>query len=578
MHNQKQHNQRSYNQSSQNDTRMTRTGTAAYIMDFLGLVLKMTAGLYILFMGIALPFYFHPETDYTTIGTGKSQFFHKWGFDLARVCMVALAIYLICGLICLALEEKNKKGSIFNIVKEWWRGISLTDKFALLYFLTLVISYILTNYKDFARMGASGWFMGFWPQTILVGSYFILSGVVSEKMAKIALGLMVLASDVVFVLGILNRYGINPLGMTQSGPAFISTIGNINWYCGYWAVLCPLACALFVFAGEAESKQGAGHGRNTDGDARWEFLAIFVRIFLGLSAMIGYATGITQGSDSGLLTLAGLILILGLLAGYRSGRFVTLLFLFATTTFGLHLLQTFFPDRNQYLTTGYHLLVTSKFSYGALLVLGLLLIGLKMPRFRELFYRFFRPFWKILVGVILLVLGVGVILLVCNTLKPGSIGPLSENPLFVFNNRWGSSRGATWKFGYLTWASQDMLHKWIGVGPDCMAIYIQEGPDVALQTIVRDYFGNSRLTNAHGEWLTVLVNTGILGLVGFAGMIVSAIIGFIKQNKSILTMACGVAIFCYSVNNIFSFETTMNTTQLYIILGIGAALIRKKES
>lgn len=171
-----------------------------------------------------------------------------------------------------------------------------------------------------------------------------------------------------------------------------------------------------------------------------------------------------------------------------------------------------------------------------------------------------------------------IVMLTINTLHPGSIGALSDNPLFTFNREWGSSRGGTWKAGIRAWSSQDLLHKVVGIGPDGMAEYIYKGPDSGLLDMVRAQFGNNRLTNAHGEWITILANLGVLGLLGFAGMIVSAIVRFLRTGTGrVLCMACGLAVFSYTVNNIFSFQQIMNLSQMFILLGLGEWLRRKEK-
>ena len=147
-------------------------------------------------------------------------------------------------------------------------------------------------------MGADGWNMGFWPQLLFLFFFLFLAHFLTPGMAKAGMGVIIVSSAGVFLLGLLNRYGINPLKMGSSGPVFISTIGNINWYCGYWSVLFPLSCGLFLFY-ESEKRR------------------YLLRCLCGIAASLGFATGISQGSDSGLLVLAGLILLLGWLAGRK---------------------------------------------------------------------------------------------------------------------------------------------------------------------------------------------------------------------------------------------------------------------
>ena len=92
-------------------------------------------------------------------------------------------------------------------------------------------------------------------------------------------------------------------------------------------------------------------------------------------------------------------------------------------------------------------------------------------------------------------------------------------------------------------------------------------PETAAKS--NEYFGGARLTNTHCEFLTMLVNTGIAGTVTFYGLMISVMIkGF--RTRSVTALACSLGILAYIINNIFSFQTAVNVSQLALILGFGA--------
>ena len=96
---------------------------------------------------------------------------------------------------------------------------------------------------------------------------------------------------------------------------------------------------------------------------------------------------------------------------------------------------------------------------------------------------------------------------------------------------------------------------------------------------MRERFGEARLTNAHNEWLTVLVNTGVAGAAAYVGMIVSAIVRYIRQrDRNYITAAAGFCLLAYTVNNMFSFQQAMNVSTMFVIFGIGEAYQRRKEN
>ena len=96
--------------------------------------------------------------------------------------------------------------------------------------------------------------------------------------------------------------------------------------------------------------------------------------------------------------------------------------------------------------------------------------------------------------------------------------------------------------------------------------------------MVNDFFAGNRLTNAHNEWLTILVDMGVLGAVSYAGMMISAIRSFLRAGKeSALAGACGFCVLAYTVNNMFSFQQVMNISTMFVILGIGGNLLRSPQ-
>ncbi len=530
----------------------------------LRLLLQLVTVVYLICMLVMLPLYFDRETGYNFIGTNKSSFFMDKGFAIGKAFIYIYMFYIVFVLFCFLVENKGKKGKFSIFLNYLLDEMSITDKFAVLYAIGLFLSYYYTNYRVELRLGTQGWYMGFLPQLLMLGSYFAVSRFLPKWAVKWAAGILLAVPFFVFLLGLLNRYGVNPLGIPPIGPGFISTIGNINWYCGYWAAVYPIAVGSFVFY---KRKEG-----NEEKDR-------MLRIILGCAAAVGFATGITQGSESGVLALLTVLLLTGTLAVGKRERlqnFLELLLICCAAASVLSVVQWLFPERNQYMTVVSSLLTKTLFPWITGIVL--LCIYLWLRKKPERCEKGIRWGWYILLFLIGAALASFIVMLVINTLHPGSIGALSDNPLFIFDREWGSSRGGTWKAGIRAWSSLDSLHKVVGIGPDGMAEYIYKGPDSGLLDMVRSQFGSNRLTNAHGEWITILANLGVLGLLGFAGMIVSAIVRFLRTRTGcVFCMACGLAVFSYTINNIFSFQQIMNISQMFLVLGLGEWMRRKEK-
>ena len=546
-------------------------------------LLRLITVLYVLAMGVILPYYYDWATDYAYIGSNKSEFFQKYGFPAGQAFLTVLFLYGLFSLWLWWKENRAFKGKISLLINKALDALSVTDKFAIVYIAALCLSYYYSDYGKELFLGVSGWYMGFLPQLIFIGSYFAISRFLPRHLGKwLALTLSVISTPV-FLLGVLNRYGYLPPGMISSGPSYISTIGNINWFCGYFTVLFPLTAALFVFC------------KKEDSEAEWMYRA--KRILLWVNCAVGFASVITQGNDSGVLAVTAMMVLLCGLASAGAGEegkksfehFLELLLLFGAVLCMLALVQLWWPKQNNMQTAVYFMLTDGAPPW----ILGtaaILVYPLYLARHGRLFdCRHVHRMWGYCLICIFVTLLSLVAAIVLNTRYPGSLGKLSSLSVFTFNREWGSSRGGTWMAGIGTWQAQNMLHKLIGVGPDGMWLYIDSGKSAGLLKAVQEQFGNSRLTNAHGEWITILANLGIFGLIGYVGMVVSAIWRFVSGSKAIGTeaeqtervgkaaaIACGLSLFTYTVNNFFSFQQTMQMTQVFLIMGLGEYLLRQQ--
>lgn len=551
----------------------------AKAMDILDLCRYIVLGLmyamllaYLVPMVLIHPLHYEWTKGYYTIGSAKFSFFDIYGFSAANTMWRLAIMYVLLLLVQKGKECKKNHTKLSAYFMQILRSFSVTDIFMLLYMVSLLISYAVSDFKETAYMGANGWFMGLMPHLLLVGSYFAISRLLPKNGGKWVMAAMIIVSVPVFFLGILNRYGIDPLGICVVGTSYISTVGNINWMCGYWAVVYPLCVGWYwILEKKPEEKKG---------------LFMVKKVLLALAVVNGFASCVTQGSDSGVMSCGITVLLLGCLSVKKLNRlksFLEILLLFCASILGLMVVQLFWPKQNNLQTALFGILVKTPLA----LVLGVVLLAvyllLRQEKIQKKVQAIFAKAWKVLMGLLAVTIVSFIIALVANTTNPGCLGGLSDNPVFTFDREWGSKRGGTWTAGIKTWLSQDGLHKMFGVGPDCMADYIYSERDLDLVEGVRAQFGNSRLTNAHGEWITVLANLGVMGLIAFGGMMISGMVRFLKAGNSgekaiLLGAGCGLALFCYTINNTFSFQQIVCVIPLFIVLALGESFLRQHKA
>lgn len=514
--------------------------------EFAGYLLDLMISIYMLAVIVVMPFY--NQEGFSHIGTDKYTFFKQISITFAWFVIPTLVVFVLFWII-----ENGKKIKV---------TLSGTDKFALLYVVMLILSYVCSDYKENALWGAGGWYMGLFTQLVLVAIYFLLSRCWEIRNWQVLLFLPV--SAIVFVLGYLNRFDVFPFDMQVDNVQFISTIGNINWYCGYLVSVFFGGCYLFWH-----------------NDVWNQEKKIWQQALLGLYVAIGFATLVTQGSMSGLFTLA-VILVVGFCLSVKEQKRM-LLFWQQVLLLSLACLMTYIGRKGLNwqitYTDGVVELLTNSILPVFMTVVSIILVTLLIFLGKRGYYPYQLFRWTARIGVVgvLAAFGAFVAMIAINTLHPGSLGSLSEYAVFTFSPSWGSNRATTWKAGLMCFAEQNILHKLVGVGPDSMSSFLYQAGSEELKQTVNAVFGQLSLTNAHNEWITILVNTGIGGLVGFVGMVVSAMVRFIKlgmKKQQLVSGACGFCLLAYTVNNMFSFQQSMSVATIFVILGIGEAYAR----
>lgn len=526
----------------------TETIAESFVYNFKWL-LSVSVTVYILLILGVLPFYF--EDGYTHIGTDKSMFFKTCTVFMSKFIGLLFVLYLLFLVIAAVSYRRQKK-----LWKPQFR-LSAADCFAALYAGSVMLSFLYSDYRETALWGTKGWFMGMIPHLTLVSIYYLVSRF--QIAAKWILHLCLPVSAVIFVLGCLNRFDVWPLPMENSGlPSYISTIGNINWYCGY------IVTVLFIGVGLLWLCKGA---------KRW------YTVLLSAYCCLGFATLITQGSDSGLFALAVVLFVMFFLSAkskdtYKMRQFWWIVWLFSFACLMIGCVRLLFPEQINKTSPLMNVLTDS--------VLPVFMVVTATVCRRYTGHKAVNKVWRMAVRGLCVVLPVAlcifVVMIAVNTVNPGSLGILSEKKIFTFDNNWGSSRGATWKFGLAIFKEQDMLHKLVGVGPDCMADYLYKDSSGELQAEVKNFFKNQRLTNAHNEILTLLVNEGICGSVTFLGMIVCLLKKLLQAfEKNSFAGACGLCLLAYSANNIWSFQQILSVSTIFVIMGLGAHFLRVEE-
>lgn len=490
---------------------------------------------YLLLLFVVYPFYM--KNGYVEIGQAKADFWMKISIG-ASVILIILWLLEVLWQICF-----KRKASL---LKEELLSYSKTDLFVALFGVTLFVSYFLSIDRKEALWGTEGWNMGVICYALLCLLYFLISRLWIPEHALVAVMLGV--SGIIFWLGIMDRFSLYVIPLKIRDPGFLSTLGNINWFTGYLVVFVSVSAGLFLLT-----------------EKKWmNFLA-------GIVTMIGFLAGFCQGSSSVFLFFSCLFLVLFYMVledRSKNWRFLILWGSWCMAAQGIRLLRWLLPDGYQYETEN----LCGYFTQGNLTIYLLVIGGLffwilkmgveKYPVCSQYLRKGMR------IGAVLFLF----LFVWISLQKSGMLEDLlgkgeGNSSIWKADVSWGNGRGMTYHVGFGLLRTMNGKQRLFGVGPDCFSVYAYSIPEVAEE--LYGYFGNDRLTNAHNELLTMLINHGLIGTVCYLGIFLTYLWTSFHRKRNPYSMSVAVAVICYLVHNLVSFANVLNLPFLIILLAMG---------
>lgn len=447
---------------------------------------------------------------------------------------------------------------------------SPVDVCMLAYGLCVLLSAVHSPYGDTPWLGYQDWYMGAFSQLMFVGIYFFVSRNYDGSAYPIYLGEAALF--LVAELAFANRLGQDPLGLLApfndgdwEYSHMLSTVGNINWLCGYLGVAVAFPLSGYLNSRYPGSHYSNGHYPNghypdryyLNGYRKGKCLLLFFLSTLGVALLA------LQGSDIGVV-MAGACLGVCLLAGYlaefrcRMWEFFEKGILLAATV----------------------LLLISVFAW----LMGLLGTQKAMPSDSPMQGGIAHPAYWAAMSLLLYAL-----FFLLKKL-PGQMHRMARNAILVSGclaagacaawyfgrlpggEAWGSGRGRLWSAAWRGFLEAGALQKLLGAGPDCFAEYIYSIMPAEEVYGMQGRWEGVVFANAHNEWLNHLVNIGILGAVSYLGIFVSAF----KRYRGMLLGILALAL--YGLNSLTSFQQTLNTPLFFLALGLCESRVRREYS
>lgn len=493
---------------------------------------------YCVIMLLCFPLYFH--NSYIDILEAKTGFFY-----------IVTGIYLSGTLILKIFEilADKRKGKKHQSNQKMF----LTDYFLLVFITSIIVSILLADNKTTVFWGTDGKLFGMFALILCCGIYLGLSRFFQWNI--LFFWSCLFGTVIVSILSVCNRFGIDPLKMyNKIDPSqikdYISTIGQINIVSSYLCVFVPLLMGLFLFTNTRTSK-----------------------ILYGSGSVIGIMAGICTNSDSFLLGIFVAYVCFLYWAFDSKEKINDFLILGSMGTGTLWLLSMInklcrYPIAWRRMHRILIVSVPSVFwMIGSIFLVFLYIwVKKKMPNESENLLKKGKKFLFSLLGILFLV-GIG--LIIYGNMTGGTIFPSVVREYLIFNDSWGTNRGYVWKRAVKLFGELPLIQKLFGVGPGNFELFFDE---YLINSMAK--FGYY-FQDAHNEFLQFLVTTGIVGVTGYFGMLISSIINCMKEKseiKKVLTVVFFVWIVQGMINNPIVFTTP------YIFLFIGISQIPWEET
>ncbi len=518
---------------------------------------KGTMLVYVFFMLVLYPLLYHNK--YFDMGAAKYAIF-KW------TSVIVLSFMTIIWGIWL-YNYKDKVDPVKEV-----KSFSITDILVLAFMGVSLLSYIFAANRGMALWGYEGWFMGLMSQLFFVLTYVYVSRFWEYNNATLVC--MVGAAAICYQIGILQRFGYNPLGMydgvgEEDIEKFLSTLGQTSWYSSYAVMIVPFGMYFY-----------------------WKTENMNLRIVTGFFTALGFGMLCTTNSDSAYVAMTLILMVFfrySLEDNEKMKRFleIVIIGLFSLRVVGW--MHAIFPEKQRTYITGEERIskfVTSSGWMLALLLLMMLVYAVfwivssrpKNGSSRRVFdiSKYKKIIWSVTVAAAVLVIwGMMMIIILVTTEKmPAAFGKLYEIEFFRFDNIWGNHRGFNWRAAMIAFSHASFKDLLIGVGPDCFA----EAMNKYCYAEVAEYWHGLQLACAHNEWLNMLVTEGILGLAAYLGIFISIIVRaskHVKEEPAMIPLIAGVL--AYVGHNIFCYQQCICTPVVFIFAGMAERLIRSRK-
>ena len=363
-----------------------------------------------------------------------------------------------------------------------------------------------------------------------------------------------LGSSLIYLIGILCACGINVMHI-QDGiidtqkPIYLTTLGHADLNTCYVCLMLPLIMVMYMICKEK-----------------------FSQILHGINLYLGFLFIYFIKTDSVLIAMAAGLVVLLYFAVEREvwfGRYLQVIGLYLGAKATIWLLLHMYGERlHSFFDLG-EILLRGNLILGEVIIYVLIIVinNLKKDCLRKGLF-IIREYVLCLGIVLAICFVIGVIFANLNKVN------ISEDSLWsylVVKDTTFNRRGFIWNRTVYTFINEPFWRKLFGNGLNCFREFIAAGGTVSLEELT--------FNDPHNEFLQMLSDMGILGVIGYFGLLLSTLIRALKTwKKNELQVAVALTLCVYLIQGIANEYSIFYLPLLCIFLGLANGSMTKNQN
>jgi len=492
--------------------------------------------IYVLILFGVFPLVFH--NYYFDILTFKYQFFY-----------ILTAIYIVS--IIFNKIRCTKKISIKNYVK----NLSMPAIFILIFMFIAILSTLQSDYIYESFWGNEGRYTGCFTLLLYCTSFLLVYKYF--RFNKFILYVFLISGILVCWFGITDYFQLDILNFkVKMDPTqynmFMSTIGNINTYTSYVALI--MAVSSIMFAVEK---------------VYWKMWFYFLCMISSFFAII---MGLSDNSYLSIMMLFGILplYLFNTRTGFR--RYLIIITTFTGTAYTIIIINKYLSDKVLKMQGILQELPQQGIKLFFLIMIGITVLVYIWSFLNKSVNDDLGKTWVKVWLFMLIFIAAALSFMLYDVNYNSNLnryGSLRE--YLLFNDDWGTHRGYNWRIGLENYSRFSLIHKIFGYGPDTYGIltHFNNFKDMAAKY-------NETYDSAHNEYLQYFITMGPLSLISYLGFLCSSIICMAKKIKGNVYAASVIfAVICYCIQAFVNISVPIVTPIVFVLLASGLASIDK---